>query len=36
MHVDDFIWSGKATFEERVINKIRSTFCCGKESDDSF
>ena len=29
MHVDDFIWSGKATFEERVIDKIRSTFYCG-------
>ena len=36
MHVDDFIWSGKATFEERVIDKICSTFCCSKESDDSF
>ena len=36
MHVDDFIWSAKATFEERVIDKIHSTFCCGKESDDSF
>ena len=36
MHVHDFIWSGKATFEERVIDKIRSTFYCSKESNDSF
>ena len=36
MHVDDFIWSDKATFEEKVIDKICSTFSCGKESDDSF
>ena len=36
MHVDDFIWSGKATFKRRVIDKMRSKFCCGKGSDDSF
>ena len=36
MYVDDFNWSGKATFEERMTHKIRSTFCCGKDSDDSF
>ena len=36
MHVDDFIWSGKDSFEERVIEKICSAFCCGKKTDDSF
>ena len=30
-HVDDFLWSGFTEFEKIVINKIRSTFCIGKE-----
>jgi hypothetical protein len=30
-HVDDFIWSGTSEFEQCVINKIRTTFCVGKE-----
>lgn len=30
-HVDDFLWSGFTEFEKIVINKIRSTFCVGKE-----
>lgn len=30
-HVDDFLWGGSAEFENKVVNKIRSTFCVGKE-----
>ena len=30
-HVDDFLWGGSTEFEKIVINKIRSTFCVGKE-----
>ncbi|KAL5006315.1 hypothetical protein ScPMuIL_015121 [Solemya velum] len=35
-HVDDFIWSGTPYFEESVINKVRSTFCVGKENSVAF
>ena len=36
VHVDDFIWSGKPKFEIDIIEKIRSTFLCGKEAEKSF
>ena len=36
MHVDDFIWGGTSEFENYVINKIRSKFEIGKQSNTIF
>ena len=35
-HVDDFIWAGDSTFEEKVIEQIRKKFLIGNEENGHF
>ena len=36
IHVDNFINNGNKTFDYKVTNALRQSFCIGKHADTSF